>query len=73
MFLNEWNCSETKGKNCVGQLNLFKPRLEDRLIDYWVVTLLALVERHVLISKVRWEKIAAGVASGQQHFVLSLN
>jgi hypothetical protein len=68
VFLNEWHCSETKGKNCVGQLNLFNPGFGDRLIDYWVITLLALVERYVLMSNVRWGKIAAGVASGATAF-----
>ena len=68
VFLNEWHGSKGKGRNCVGQLKLFRPGFGDRLIDYWVITLLALVERYVLMSNVRYGRIAAGLAAGATAF-----
>ena len=58
VFLNEWCESGRKDMTRVGQLNLLEPKIEDRLVDQWVVTLLALIERYVIVSSVKSGKIA---------------
>jgi hypothetical protein len=63
VFLNEWCASGSKDKTRVGQLNMLEPIIEDRLVDQWVVTLLALIERYVIVSSVKSGKIAE-VAAG---------
>jgi hypothetical protein len=63
VFLNEWCAPGSKDKTRVGQLNLLEPAIEDRLVDQWVVTLLALIERYVIVSSVKSGKIAE-VAAG---------
>lgn len=70
VFLNEWCDSGSKDKTRVGQLNLLEPIIEDRLVDQWVVTLLALIERYVIVSSVKSGKIAqvaAGAVSRSRH------
>jgi hypothetical protein len=63
VFLNEWGESGSKDKMRVGQLNLLEPIIEDGLVDQWIVTLLALIERYVIVSSVKSGKIAE-VAAG---------
>jgi hypothetical protein len=63
VFLNEWRASGSKDRTRVGQLNLLEPEIEDWLVDQWVVTLLALIERYMIVSSVKSGKIAE-VAAG---------
>lgn len=63
VFLNEWCASGRKDMTRVWQLNLLEPKIEDRLVDQWVVALLALIERYVIVSSVKSGKIAE-VAAG---------
>jgi hypothetical protein len=63
VFLNEWCASGSKDRMGVGQLNLLEPGIEDGLVDQLIVTLLALIERYVIVSSVKSGKIAE-VAAG---------
>jgi hypothetical protein len=71
IFLNEWCAPGGKDMTRVGQLNLLEPIIEDGLIDQWVVTLLALIERYAIVSSAKSGKIAevaAGVAAATVAF-----
>jgi hypothetical protein len=73
VFLNEWCASGSKDKTRVGQLNLLEPITEERLVDQWVVTLLALIERYVIVSSAKSGKIAevaAGAAAATVAFCI---
>jgi hypothetical protein len=68
VFLNEWRGSGSKEKKRVGQLDVLESGVEDRLIDQWIVTLLALIERYVVVSSHKFGKFAAGTAAAAAAF-----
>lgn len=63
VFLNEWKAPGSKDRENVGRLDLFEVE-DEKLVDQWVVTLLALVEKYVLGGKLHYGKLAGGVAAG---------
>jgi len=69
-FLNEWKASGSKDRERVGCLDYLRFRVvrgverDERLIDEWVVTLLALVQKCILSGKIRYGELAGEVAAG---------
>jgi hypothetical protein len=68
VFLNEWRASGSKDRTRVGQLNLLEPEVEDRLVDQWVVTLLALIESYVTVSSAKCGKMTTSAAAAAVAF-----